>query len=220
MASLLNLRGPVSNRLYIDWLKSLGCVLWLPLETPGDLNERLTGNPLVTTSDTRGYLEWDTTNNMYYMHSGPTTSAKYYTLQTEWDSTTFVNNEFTALTEFKRKSSTGLPLWFMLGNTNSVPAGAATIYNGTNNMSSWDAYRHKAAYYIGPSYRKIYQDGALYRQYAAHNPYLPSNWGSWEWFIGTYTATNTTNCECYVKNIMIFNRELSLSEINKIQNIQ
>ena len=220
MGNLLNLSGGSDLKsVYIEWLKSLGCVFWLPLATNGDLNERLTGNKLVQTSTTSGYLSWSSTENCYYMHSGTANSQKHYTLQTDWDSSTFINNEFTVLTELKRKSSSGFPLWFMLGNTYSVPVGAATVYNGTSNMASWDSSSHKTAYYIGPSSRKMYQDGSLYNTYAAHNPYLPSNWGSWDWFIGTYQSSDVTNHECYVKNIMIFNRELSLAEIKKIQNI-
>lgn len=220
MGNLLNLVRPNFSRVYVEWLKSLGCVFWLPFETEGDLVERLSGNPLVKTSDATGYLVWDTDEMCYYMHSGPDLRAKYYTLQTLWNSNTFSNNKFTALTEFKRKTSSGLPLWFMLGNTNNVPAGAATMYNGTNNMSSWDDDWHKGAYYIGSDSRKIYQDGILYKTYSAHTPYLPSNWGSLDWFIGTYSSGTPTNSECYIKSIMIFNRELTLGEIKKIQDIQ
>ena len=209
-------REHIKSESYIEWLKSLGCILWLPFSEDGDLNDRISGNNLQRASDNTGYFAWDNNNQMMYFHSPSYRNVKSYTLSNNWGSSTFPNNEFTVLSTFKRKTTSGYAVQFMVGNTYTTPIGAALIYNGSTNLANMGNIVHKSAYYLSPSIRKLYKDGTLYSTPAAHTPFLPYEWGSYDYFVGGYSDLYS-GIEYYIKDIMMFNRELTLGEIRKIQ---
>lgn len=209
------IREHITSQSYIDWLKSLGCVLWLPFAEDGDLNDRISGNDLQRGSDTTGYFAWDNNQQMMYFHAPSQQRRKSYTLQTGWNNSTFPTNGFTNLSTIKRKTTSGYAFYFLVGSGYSVPCGACMTYNASANMSNWGNNLHKQAYYFGADNRKYYNDGALYNTYSSHAPYLPSNWGNYDYFVGQGSDSNYG--EVYVKDLMMFNRELTLSEIRKIQ---
>lgn len=209
-------REHYKGQSYIDWLKSLGCVLWLPFAYDGDLNDRISGNDLQRGSDTTGFFAWDNNQQMMYFHSPSYTSVKSYTLQTNWNAATFPSNAFCVLTTFKRKSTSGYAFHFLVGNTYEKPVGAAILYNASANLANIDNNIHKSAFYFSPITRRYFQDGNQYATYSAYAPYLPQSWGSYDYFVGGYLYAYL-GIEYYVKDIMIFNRELTLSEIRQIQ---
>lgn len=215
-------REQISQQSYIDWLKSLGCVLWLPFAEDGDLNDRISGNDLQRGGDTTGYFAWDNSQEMMYFHSPSSYKKKSYTLQTNWNNTTFPDNKLTVLSTVKRKTYNNT-FFFMVGSNYTVPVGACLIYNATGNMSKWDNNIHKQSYYFGTDIRKYYNDGTLYNTYSPATAYFPSNWGSYDYFVGAGSQSelgNVINQECYVKDVMMFNRELTLNEIRQIQGFE
>lgn len=201
----------------MDWLKSLGCVLWLPFEHSTDLNDRISGNDLAQVSGTNGYFAWDSTESMMYYHSPSYRSRKAYTLQTGWSASTFADNEYTVLSEFKRKSTSGIAYFFMLGNTYDIPNGATFLVNVSANMANFGTSLHKTAFFVGEGSRKCYEEGVQVWTGAAVSSQNPSGWGSYDYFIGTCSTGSVTSKEIYVRNVMMFNRELDLSTIRKIQ---
>lgn len=198
---------------YIEWLKSLGCVLYLPLSQSGDTQDRISGNSLVYTG-TGNQPTWDSNKNMY-LFQGYTQNTISHTLNTGWTSNTFANNEFTVMTTFMKNSASGNGALLSVGNC-TTPMGGALMQKGTSVCSNWVSGEYKCAYALSSSGRWLYDNGALYSSYSAYTPYLPASWGGYTWFVGNYNSQNI-NASVFIKEVLMFNTILDLSTIRKIQ---
>ncbi len=197
---------------YIDWLKSIGCVLYLPLTQDGDLQDRISGASLqYTNSGTQAY--WDNNEGMY-VFVGPAYHRQSYTLSNGWSAATFPNNEVSVLTTFKKKSANGNGQFMCVGNY--IAIGNACMQAGTAVMSNWNNSLYKCAYTLSPLGRWLYDNGTLYSTYGAYAPYLPQGWGGYNWYVGSYNSNNA-NREVYIKDVLMFNKVLDLQTIRKIQ---
>lgn len=198
---------------YLDYIRSLGCVLYLPLGEDGDKQDRISGNSLALVSGNVD-MAWDSFEQMY-LFTGPNYRNKSHTLDTGWTSATFPNPEVTVLTTFKKypgQTRNGA----LLCTGDYAPLGGAAMQHGTSVMSNWNNSLFKCAYALSATGRWLYDNGALYASYGAHTPYLPQNWGGYNWFVGSCNSSNP-GIKVYYKDILVFNRVLSLQEIRKVQ---
>lgn len=206
-------RESKSEQSYIDWLKSIGCVLYLPMTQDSDLQDRISGASLqYTGSGTQAY--WDANEGMY-VFVGPAYHVTSYTLANGWSSATFPDNEVSVLTTFKKKSANGNGQFMCVGN-NYTPNGNACMQAGTTNMASWNNTLYNCAYTFSSSGRWLYDNGALYAAYGPYAPFQPQGWGGYNWYVGSYNSNNNGR-EVYIKENMIFNKVLDLQTIRKIQ---
>lgn len=205
----------LNDESYTDWLKSIGCVLYLPLGASGDLQDRISGESLTFTGAS-GTVDavWSDTEQMY-LFTGPGYHVKSHTLNNGWTASTFPNNEFTVLTTFKKgSSSSGNGSFLCCGNY--IPMGGAVMQKGSSVISNWNSSLYKCAYALSSSGRWLYDNGALYSSYSAYAPFLPANWGGYEWFVGGYNSNNSGR-KVFLKDVLVFNNILNLSTIRKIQ---
>jgi hypothetical protein len=107
-------RESKSEQSYIDWLKSIGCVLYLPLTQDGDLQDRISGASLQYTGiGTQAY--WDANEGMY-VFVGPAYHVTSYTLANGWSAATFPDNEVSVLTTFRKNTANGNGQFMCVGN--------------------------------------------------------------------------------------------------------
>lgn len=196
---------------YINWLKSIGCVMYLPL-SENDYQDKISGQSLHFTGN--GSMVWDSNLQMYLITT-PSSNGDLAYLDI-WNAQVFPNNEFTTLATGRRKStSSSKGSAINVVSSNNVPCCLITK-NGTSNCQRLGDDIINQAYYIGPTKRTVYENGAKLGDYAAHNPFLPSNWGSYRFAIRAYDSYSKAS-QMYYKELMVFNKELSLAEIRKIQ---
>ncbi|MBR3572815.1 MAG: hypothetical protein IKN99_06135 [Bacteroidales bacterium] len=201
-----------SEDSYLEYIKSLGCVLYIPLSVDGDLQDRISGNSLVYTGI--GYeAVWDSIVGMYRF-MGYNQYTKTYTLDTGWSAATFPNNEFTGMTTFMKGTGGGNGALLDVGNY--IPMGGAVMQHGTSVTYNWTSGEYKCAYALSSSGRWLYDNGALYSTYGAYTPYLPTGWGGYNWYVGSYNSSNNATT-VYYKDILMFNRVLTLQEVRKVQ---
>jgi len=207
-------REHIESDQYLAWLKSLGCILWLPFASAGDFKDRISGNSLTLTG--LGEYSFDTGLDMMRIKLPKQSNQNFATFSTGWTSSTFPNNSHTTLATAKRITTANGTYWIAFKVGNNVPAINPFIYNGTSNFSSFDDNINKYAYSLSSSGRGSYFNGTLNGTFAAHSPYLPSNWGGYNIKISPYD-TYGQYVEFYIRDYMIFNKVLSLSEIRQIQ---
>jgi hypothetical protein len=196
---------------YVDWLKSLGCVVYLPL-TEGDLQDKISGNTLVVNNNR---VTWDNNVGMYLFNAGSSSSSPAATLQTICDSSTFANGVMTIMGIVKRGSSYG------------TVGGGSSPWNenckGTNNNVTadtgyWSDNVMKRATIIktNPSKRLAYQDGIK----ILDDTYTPVIDSLIPLRLVAYSGWGYTNATIYEREVMFFNQELDLSTIKRIQGIE
>ena len=91
-----------SEQSYIDWLKSLGCVVYLPL-SEGDLEDKISGMELI--QDT-GSFAWNQNKQMYQFNT-PYSNGGAAVLRNGFDKTMFTTNSYTFCIHFKKLSNLG-----------------------------------------------------------------------------------------------------------------
>lgn len=207
-------REHITSQSYIDWLRSMGCILWLPFASANDFKDRISGNSLTLTG--LGEYAFYTDLDMMRIKLPKQSSQNFATFSTGWTSSTFPNNSHTILATAKRITTTNGTYWIAFKIGNNVPAINPFIINGSSNFSSFDDNINKYAYSLSSSGRNSYINGSLNRSFAAHTPYLPANLGGYNIKISPY-ETYGQYVEFYIRDYMIFDRVLTLTEIRKIQ---
>lgn len=213
-----------ARQSYIDWLKSLGCLVYLPLSADGDLQDRISGLSLQLTGN--GSMVWDNAEQMYKITTPANTQflcvAKLLNGMTAAD---FPSNSFTSLSQFK-KISAGL---YYYPGTQFAPishvddniTGMYPTYHTTINASQYPSSLVRIAKYNGPNERKYYTEGALYDTLAATPNALPTNWTLEEngYMFGFIRQANNyyNNKQYYLKEVYVFDGDLSLDNIRIIQ---
>ncbi len=208
---------------YIDWLKSLGCLVWLPLH--GDLQDKISGLYLQPTGS--GSLQYDSGVDMYRFKSpstyGGTSNTSYVAfLENSLSSADFSTDCFTICSKNKRISTSGVCTSFGLISGNVTYAGEfSAAYNGTQGLQSWPNTAFDFGYVANHQNqtRQIYQNGSLYGSYAEYSPQLPSNWSIVRngMCLGYAYDSSRVDKECYISDFYLFNTALDLQTIRKIQ---
>lgn len=205
---------------YIDWLKSLGCIMYLPLSEEGDLLDRISGLSLQLTGN--GNMVWDSSEGKYKITTPSSALQKVAVLNNGLTSQSFPENQFSVLYTIKKITSSSKYIRGL--SVNSTASGTTDalnpLYNASSRSSGYPSTETKVAGVInGNVDRKYYQNGALYNSYASYSPLLPSNWtldGS-GLFLGQAQDSNSVSVELYINEIYLFNTALDLTTIRKIQ---
>lgn len=201
---------------YIEWLKSLGCLTWLPL-TEGDLEDKITETTLTLSGN--GSMTWDSSVGMYKIVV-PSAQWQYVgRLSNGLSASQFPNNAFTSLCTFQKVTSNSdfyaeQPC-LISTNTNTLSAISSVMYNGTSKSSSIPSGTHHFAKAYKSTERKFFYDGAVTGTYAGYAAHLPSNWVTTE--NGIDLGKRYNNVTYYMKDLYIFNTYLSLETIRQIQ---
>lgn len=211
---------------YIDWLKSMGCVFYAPLQENGDLQDKISGvNGSVQYSNS---VTWDADKDMYLFNKNnsysPTQGIMVYS-GLNLDFPNLNNIEFTYLYDINVKVG-GYNQW---GNPNISPKWIAPIVLGerkvilnmeNSNPSLNDNYKMGVVFpkhNSGAHISKWYVNGL----HAFSNTYTSAQVGDFtvrdRVYINYCNSSAYTVCQFYMKDIMIFNRALTLDVIRKIQ---
>lgn len=208
---------------YIDWLKSIGCLVWLPLH--GDLQDKISGLYLQPTGS--GSLQYDSGVDMYRLKSpstyGGTSNTSYVAfLENSLSSADFPTDCYTVCSKNKRISTSGVCTSFGLISGNYSYAGEfSASYNMTQGLQSWPntSFDFGAVVNHLNQTRQYYQNCTLYGSYAEASSILPSNWVATRngMCLGYAYDYSRTNKECYISDFYLFNTALDLTTIRKIQ---
>lgn len=204
---------------YLEWLRSLGCIIYLPLSSDGDLQDRMSGESLILSGD--GSFEWNEAWGGYKMTQPASTGAFVARLNIDFDATLFPEENFTVVYTVQKisNSDNASGFWFASSNNNMTPLFVG--YNATSDVNRWDSGVLKVAYITNhtESNRTCVQQGGIYQTYAEYTPYLPSNWqktSSGIYWGGGQGSNLARSTQFYIKEAYIFNRALSLAEIRQI----
>ena len=202
---------------YIEWLKSLGCVTWLPL-TEGDLEDKITETTLTLSGN--GSMTWDSSVGMYKI-AVPSTQGQYVAkLDNGFSASMFPTDTISILAKFRKVTSSTMTFkeqpCLISSNPDTLGVLTAALYNGTSKSSTIPSGIHYFVKTFSDTERIFYYDGAVNGTYAAYANHLPSNWvvSSNGLYIGYRTGNNVTY---YLADYYIFNKVLSMSTIRQIQ---
>lgn len=197
---------------YIEWLKSLGCVFYAPL-TNGDLTDHISGQPLVVTN---GTVTWDSVENAYKFY-GPNTLntyiAHWQNLNLNLDTSNLAGSW---MCEVNGDNSNIIPICF--GGRNF----AQSIITG--NINQWFKWATTLPN-VAPRKQWWYTDGEP-------SSLFPNGYDRGSSPI-VLTSAAQYSVECnpsgssslimnktyYMRNAMIFNRELTQQEVRDVQGI-
>ena len=196
---------------YIDYLKSLGCVLYLPLGADGDLKDYISGNSLVPTGT--GSIAWDNTIQMYVITTPNSYNVKIATLDSLIPTSDWSADIVSGSIQMQKVSNSGYSEIFCVGTFNDCLYPVAASQK-TDNMSYWSNRLHDSGMIYKSNKRIWYEDGAQARTDTIGSR-APHNWTSKEFFIGS-SSSNTRNTSIAVANVMLFNKELALADYRKI----
>ena len=216
-------RRLLDNDGYIEWLKSIGCVLYLPLSYDGDLTDRISGQSLILSGN--GSMVWNNAEQMYFVTTPSSTYQYVARLNNGLNNTFFPSGSYSAVQQVKRyTNSSSKRITTMTPNTTNGTT--VTVFLGTYNASStssgYPSGVAKVATVIDRTnrVRNFYQQGGLYNQYAEATALYPENWV----LDGNGIQIGTTsydNAKCgvsfYLSECYIFNTALDLTTIRKIQ---
>lgn len=205
---------------YIDWLKSLGCVLYLPLSENGDLTDRISGLTIQLTGD--GSMTWDSTQQMYKFKTPSSDYKQIGYVADELLPTDFAGGwtclyTIGRITYSNTKALRALSFYGSTGNINSTN-GFTPMWSGTGNTNRWPTGVHTVAYTgtANGNQRYLYQDGQLSSTSAAYDiSVLPSDYSGI--YIGRTDRAVVEGVEFYGKEWYLFNNALDLATIRKIQ---
>ena len=207
---------------YLDWLKSLGCVVWLPLSEEGDLQDRISGESLQLSGN--GSMTWVASQNMYKIYT-PNVQFQYVALLSNGlTNDMFPNNCLTTMSTFKKISTAQygpLTQFAPLSTDDNTIISMSPTYNASGNASNYPASTLRLARVESDQERLFYSNGALTTTLSPAVQILPQNWiqTNGGLMIG-YIRSNDIyykQKEYYIKDIYIFNTKLTLEQIRKIQ---
>ena len=214
-------REHIQSESYIDWLKSIGCLVYLPLSESGDLQDRISGLSLQVTG--QGSMVWDGAKSRYKFTTPSSVWQKIAILNNGLTAQNFPSNTFTCLyTVRKITSSSSRYIRGLQVNSNNASTVDAMnpAYNGSSRSSGYPTSEVKVAGVCnGTVNRSYYQNGALYGTYSPYDPYIPSNWvllGDGI-YLGCTSSSGTASVQYYMSEIYLFNTALDLTTIRKIQ---
>lgn len=216
------IREQIASQSYIDWLKNLGCLVYLPLSADGDLQDRISGLSLQTTG--KGSLVWDGSQQRYKLTTPSQNNSRTAILLNGLTKSNFSDNKVTILQRIKKVTSSSSKYLraFCVNSTNYDTTDVFNCgYNGTSRSNGFPVSEAYLGCTLNASIdRSYYQNGSLFGTYSPHNPFLPSNWvlnGSGVIIGNTTGSTSFTNIQLYISELYIFNNVLDLTTIRKIQ---
>lgn len=209
---------------YIDWLKSMGCLMYAPLMS--DLKDYISGNSFVPTGDGSyslqdGWCNITTPSSAIRTVLSLTTDALVNNTSKDW--TIMCEAQLVQLSP--ANNSCRITLFSNQAiNSEYYPQAHGNCYNsslGRNTVTNtWDYSATKIArvYYNNEQNFYFYWNGEPYIQLSLSIDITamssPQNNG---FTIGCTGHNNFRNCSFKIRNFMFFNRALTLKEIREIQ---
>lgn len=205
---------------YVEWLKSLGCVFYAPL-TAAETRDLISGQDISVLQS----VQWNNTENAWYFQFNNTSQIGSIA---EWNGLnmplTINNLAYGYMCEIKitnwYRQQDGVCPMVLYGR----PSASNTQYT-VPNLNVW----YKIAYMYPPTvqgvtkYDKWYRDGAeTYRvNRGSTTATVPQSATTGVWVNNVPNSQSGwrpyTYGKFYMRNAMLFNRELSLQEIRMIQ---
>lgn len=190
---------------YIEWLKSLGCVLYLPL-TEGDLQDKISGVSLIANQNAS--ITWDSAEGAYKFDL-PTSVPSYKGIELPNVVIDFGNNlsnaEYTCVIDIKVDSS-------VLGQTPILLTSKLNWklqwYSGTNTRNKW--IRLCSLKNKGDNYTFMYEDERLYSQDAQ------STGDDNGTLLFARPGWNNRRFTAFAKSAYIFDKALTQEQINQL----
>lgn len=207
---------------YIEWLKSIGCLIYLPLSDNGDLQDRISGLSLQLTG--QGSMIWDNVQQRYKLTSPSSYNQYVAKLDNGLAASSFPDDKYTTCYRIKKITNSSSKYLRGISPNSFDEITAASIgptYNGTARSNAWPTAETNVAYVCNANIdRTFIQDGGIYLTASTYLPYLPSNWvlnGSG--IVVGYSFSNSyhTGVQEYISEIYLFNTALDLTTIRKIQ---
>lgn len=215
----------VKSEDYIKWLKSLGCVFYCAFDGVTGTNDLINNVPLTLSGN--GSISYEPSLDMFSI----TTSSSQGQDIGYWDNgigkNTFPNDDFTTLyTAQKITTTSGKSMHGVTPYSDNFRTCQALdmLYNSTGNVADWPSTVTKVAcsFSTTNSWRRYYQNGALFVEYAIFAQFQPSNWvtsGNHLCLARTPVDSNSTHrgVSLYIGETYIFNTALDIQTIRKIQ---
>lgn len=208
---------------YIDWLKSLGCLAYLPLSENGDLQDRISGLSLQLTG--QGSMAWDSAQHMYKVtHASSGTFNYVALLDNGLAASQFQNNNYTVLQNIMMVTNSSSKYICSISpksqDSRTCEATSAT-WGTTGRTNAFPRILGHCGYVCDHTQtsRLWYQDGILYSTGSEYANYLPSNWvmDGTGITIGCNVSYRRYGVQYYIGEIYLFNTPLDLATIRKIQ---
>lgn len=198
-----------SKQSFVDWLNSVGCLIYLPL-SQGDLQDKITGNYLTLSGD--GSLTWDNSQQMY-LCTTPSSNGYVASIPFPYNYSDFSEDQFTKYWTYRRASTSG-----NFCSTSYLSGGATPVVlmggGGTLNIANYGSARMMWMMTEG-SPRKVYNDWTLVSSSVVYSPNLPSAWANAAStiYFGVAYDYNTRSKQVYMRDILYFNHGLTDAEI-------
>jgi ribosomal silencing factor RsfS len=212
-------------------------VFWLPLNKEGATKDIISGTDVIlgpAIQNNTGNFSYSPEQGMYCVNfQGELRLGEYLV---KWPTEIFTSKYFETnditvyceclLLEYSGKTHT----CFIINNlkdVNSVTS-ISPLYNATALLKNWPINKTLyLAHVFNDDNRKYYQQEKLYNTYSVHTPYLPSTWADKtdnNLYIGPVIIPPTASIhyyypyKLYIRNFRIYNKCLTLDEINNIKN--
>lgn len=213
-------REHITSQSYIDWLRSLGCIVYLPLSADGDLQDRISGIDIVQDN---GSFQWNASKQMYQFNV-PSTYGGAAVLRNGFDNTMFTTNSLTFCVHFKKLQNLSGGRTLLINKNVVVQSEFNVLYNGSSNMTNMPSDYSYAHTLTSNEILTSYQQGQYYNSWDVNNNQYnnkPSEWiinqndkGLW---LGCYTGNSSQIGSYCMGEIYIFDGVLDLTTIRKIQ---
>lgn len=207
---------------YIEWLKSLGCVVYLPL-SEGDLKDYISGVNIVQDA---GSFEWNTSKQMYQFNM-PSYYGGAAVLRNNFGSDMFSTDSYTFCVHFKKLQNLSGARNILVNKNQVGFANFNAGYNGSSNITNFPNDYYYASTLTSDEIMIQYQQGQFYTEVnVSTSIYInkPSEWtinqndkGLW---LGCYTGNSSQSGSYCMGDIYIFDGVLDLQTIKIIQGIE
>ena len=203
---------------YVNWLKSLGCVFYAPL-TEGDTRDYISGQDMTIIQN----VTWNSSNNSYYFQF---TNTSQIGSIAEWNGLNMPldisNTSYGYLCEIK------ITNWYnqQCGACPLILYGRPSASNTKYTVPQLNVW-YKVGYMYPPTipnvtkYDKWYRDGTMTYQVNRGSTTMTvpqsATTGIWTNNVPSSSFRPYTYAKFYMRNAMVFDRELTLSKIRKIQ---
>jgi len=209
-------REHITSQSYIDWLKSLGCVFCAPLTLESGFEDLISGTTGTKTS--QGSVSWDSTYNAYYFHA----PNGYCSMIFSGVNAFIGNNLPFPYTMLYTALYTSAGQWDSICALGGDPATGRYQINNVGNIHYQDILNlgntsRNIWYDLGSSCDgnsnvvKIYNNGTLRGNGRGLNSNQNDN------YVKSNVSFTAANSYWYLKDVMVFNCELNLTTIRKIQ---
>lgn len=217
------IREQIASQSYIDWLKSLGCLVYLPLSANGDLQDRISGLSLQLTG--QGSMVWDNAQHMYKVtHASNGTFNYVALLDNGLAASQFQNDNYTVLQNIMmvtNSSSKYICSFSPKSKDSSTCEAASATWGTTCRTNAFPRTLAHCGYVCNHTLasRSWYQNGVQAYTSAEYVNYLPSNWvmDGTGITIGCNLSYQRYGVQYYISEIYLFNTALDLATIRKIQ---